>query len=780
MNRIAVMIVGSGGREHALAWKLAQSPRVRQIYIAPGNAGTAVYGTNLPIGVEEIDRLALWAREKKIGLTVVGPEVPLALGIVDTFQTAGLPIFGPTQAAAQLEASKAFAKQFMQEVGIPTAVFTTHTTYDEALKALHKTPTDHGVVIKASGLAAGKGVMVCDTQQEAEAALRDIMQARAFGAAGNEVIIEERLSGPEVSVLGFCDGKTAVPLSPARDHKRAYDNDEGPNTGGMGVYAPPPDVDAALVAEIMRTVINPAVQGMAQRGTPYVGVLYAGIMLTASGPKVLEFNCRFGDPETQVILPLLDGDLAEIMLACINGTLQPEMVRVKPGAAAAVVMAAPGYPGSYPKGLPITGLNAVPQDVLVFHAGTKISSNQVVTSGGRVLTVTALGEDLATAVSRAYAGVQAIHFEGAHYRKDIGREAGEQGSKGENVLSSAPPPRRSSAYAKAGVDIAAGQKAAELMKTAVHATFGSEVLSGVGSFGGLFNISKLKGVDEPVLVASTDGVGTKTMVAAQMGRWDTIGQDIVNHCLNDILVQGAVPLFFLDYVASSRLDPQQIATVVGGAAKACRTAGCALLGGETAEMPGVYQSGELDLVGTIVGVVDKAKIIDGARIQAGDVILGLPSSGLHTNGYTLARSVLSNLNWREPHAELGQSVGAALLAVHRSYLREVQALWAAGVDVRGLAHITGGGLVDNPPRIFPGGLGAVLRRGSWPEPPIFGLIQRLGDIDHEEMAHVFNLGLGMLVMVPPGDVAQARQAVPEGVVVGEMVAGIRGVKINVV
>lgn len=332
-----------------------------------------------------------------------------------------------------------------------------------------------------------------------------------------------------------------------------------------------------------------------------------------------------------------------------------------------------------------------------------------------------------------------------------------------------------SAYAQAGVDIAAGQRATQLMKTAVHATFGPEVLSGVGSFGGLFAISRLKEMEEPVLVASTDGVGTKTMVAAQMGRWDSIGQDIVNHCLNDILVQGATPLFFMDYVASSRLDPQQIATVVGGAAQACRAAGCALLGGETAEMPGVYQPGELDLVGTIVGVVERGKLIDGSRIQAGDVILGLPSSGLHTNGYTLARSVLSNLDWREPHPELGQSVGTALLAVHRPYLREVQALWAAGVDVRGLAHITGGGLLDNPPRIFPEGLGASLWRGRWPEPPIFGLIQRLGNIADAEMYHVFNMGLGMLVIVPPEDVTKAQQVVPETAVVGEMVAGARGV-----
>ena len=414
-----ILIVGSGGREHALAWKLAQSPLAEEIFIAPGNAGTGLIGTNVPIAVEDVAGLVAFAREKGIGLTAVGPEIPLALGLVDAFQAAGLTVFGPTQAAAQLETSKAFAKAFMQEVGIPTAVSATFTDYQQAANYLPDGP----VVVKASGLAAGKGVIVCDNRAEAEAALRQIMLDREFGPAGDEVIIEERLSGPEVSLLAFCDGQTAVPLPPARDHKRAYDGDLGPNTGGMGVYAPPPDVDAALVDHIMRTVIQPAVDGMARRGAPYVGVLYAGIMLTAVGPKVLEFNCRFGDPETQALLPLLDGDLAEILLACAAGRLTPEMVRVHSGACATVVMAAPGYPGTYPKGLPITGLEAVPEEVVVFHAGTHHADGQIVTSGGRVLCVSALGADLATAVSRAYAGVAAIHFDGAHYRTDIGREA---------------------------------------------------------------------------------------------------------------------------------------------------------------------------------------------------------------------------------------------------------------------------------------------------------------------------------------------------------------------
>ncbi len=337
-----------------------------------------------------------------------------------------------------------------------------------------------------------------------------------------------------------------------------------------------------------------------------------------------------------------------------------------------------------------------------------------------------------------------------------------------------------SSYRDAGVDIAAGQKATELMKAAVQATYGAEVLAGMGAFGGLFAADALKAMIAPVLVASTDGVGTKTMVAARMGVWDSIGRDLVNHCINDILVQGARPLFFLDYVASAKLHPEQIAAVVGGCAAACQDAGCALLGGETAEMPGVYQPGEIDLVGTIIGMVERAAIIDGGRIQPDDVILSLPSTGLHTNGYSLARQALADLDWAQPQAVLGGgTVGAALLAVHRCYLPEVDMLRAAGVDIRGLAHITGGGVIDNLPRILPEGCGAVIEMGSWSVPPIFNLIQKQGNIPSEEMFHAFNMGLGMLVILPPGQVAAAQQALGGvGDVVGGVVSGRAGVEIR--
>jgi phosphoribosylformylglycinamidine cyclo-ligase len=334
-------------------------------------------------------------------------------------------------------------------------------------------------------------------------------------------------------------------------------------------------------------------------------------------------------------------------------------------------------------------------------------------------------------------------------------------------------------YARAGVDIDAKMRAISLMTAAIKATYTPEVLSDTTNFGGLYNASRLKDMAKPVLVASTDGVGTKTKVASTLGRWDTIGQDIVNHCVNDILVQGARPLFFLDYVASSRLESEQIATIVGGAAKACQEAGCALIAGETAEMPGVYEPGELDLVGTIVGVVDGEHLLDGRRIRAGDVILGLPSTGLHTNGYSLARTLLKDLDWTRLHPDLGCTPGDALLAVHRSYLKPVQQLWDAQVDIRGLAHITGGGFVDNVPRILPPGVDAVIRRGSWPELPIFGLLRRLGAVDDSEMVRVFNMGLGMLAVIPADQAALAQQTLPgDAYLAGEIVAGQRQVIIR--
>jgi phosphoribosylamine--glycine ligase len=399
---------------------------VAQVYVAPGNAGTewseAVHraaAINVAIQAEDSAGLLNFARENGIDLTVIGPEVPLAQGIVDAFQAAGLRVFGPTQAAAQLEASKAFSKAFMREHGIPTAEYGTFTDYEEAADFV--TSFGRPVVVKADGLAAGKGVIVCNNADEALDALKRVMLDREFGAAGGQAIVEERLVGADVSALAFSDGKTVALMPFARDHKRVFDGDEGPNTGGMGAYAPVADLPDNFAGTVLKEVLQPTIDGMAAAGTPYVGVLYAGLMLTPNGIRVLEFNCRFGDPETQVILPLLESDLAEVLLACGAGNLGEHLPQWAKGACATVVLASPGYPGSYPKSLPISGLEPLENETVVFHAGTAKHGEQVVTAGGRVLSVSGRGETLADALKRAYVGAAQIHFEGAHYRRDIGR-----------------------------------------------------------------------------------------------------------------------------------------------------------------------------------------------------------------------------------------------------------------------------------------------------------------------------------------------------------------------
>ncbi len=420
-----VLIVGSGGREHALAWRLAQSKRVTQLYVAPGNGGTAAL--NVPVSAEDIAGLRAFAESQGIDLTVVGPEVPLAAGIVDAFQAAGLRIFGPSRAAAQLEASKAFAKEIMRACGVPTAAFAAFEDLEEALGYIHSAPfaSSPGCVIKADGLAAGKGVFVCADRLEAEQALLRILAAREFGESGNRVIIEERMQGPELSVLAFCDGINVALMPPARDHKRVGEGDTGPNTGGMGAFAPAPGFSAEFLAGVRATVLQPIVDGMRARGTPYVGVLYAGLMLTPDGVRVLEYNCRFGDPETQVILPLLESDLLDVFDACIDGKLAQTPIRWSDGSAATVVLAAPGYPGRYPKGAAIHGLGALPAGVQAFHAGTSAQDDVIVTAGGRVLNITATGPDLEAALDAAYRGVSSVSFEGMHYRRDIGRTRSE-------------------------------------------------------------------------------------------------------------------------------------------------------------------------------------------------------------------------------------------------------------------------------------------------------------------------------------------------------------------
>ncbi len=417
-----VLLVGGGGREHALAWKIAQSPRVSRLYAAPGNPGIAAHATCVDIATDDADALVGFAAAESIDLTVVGPEVPLVAGLADRFTAKGLLVFGPRAAAAAIEGSKAFAKALMARHGVPTARF---ETFDDAQSARRYCRTlGAPVVVKADGLAAGKGVLVCRTLAEADAAVAQCMEQRAFGAAGATVVVEELLRGEEASFFALVSGEHVVPFAAAQDHKTVFDGDAGPNTGGMGAYTPVAAMDAAMQTRIMRTIVEPTVRALAREAEPYFGVLYAGLMLTAEGPKVIEFNCRFGDPECQPIMACADGDLVPALLAVARGERPPAMESTRQ-AAVCVTLASGGYPGAYARGIPITGVEAAASmpGVLVFHSGTARRDGVLVTDGGRVLGVTAVAADVPSAIQAAYAGVARIRFDGMHFRTDIGRRA---------------------------------------------------------------------------------------------------------------------------------------------------------------------------------------------------------------------------------------------------------------------------------------------------------------------------------------------------------------------
>jgi phosphoribosylamine--glycine ligase len=421
-------VIGGGGREHALAWKLSRERPVTEVIAAPGNPGSALVGRTIDVELADPHAIAALAERTRVDLTVVGPELPLSHGVADAFAARGLPIVGPTQAAAQLESSKAFAKAFMSRHGIPTARYRTCQTSAEAYSTIASGEMGFPLVVKADGLAAGKGVIIAADAAAANAAVRSMMEERSFGAAGACVVLEECLMGPEVSFFALSDGRNAQPLGSAQDHKRAFDDDRGPNTGGMGAFAPSALVDEAMQARIMREVVTPVIAGLEAEGTPYRGFLYAGLMLTCAGPKVIEFNVRFGDPEAQVVIPMIEGDLAPRLASAANGSLDPAPVMFGREKHVGVVVASQGYPASGPIGLPIRGLDAAAaiEGVLVFHSGTRAAPPPgagVVTAGGRVLTVVGRGDTYEEAIDRAYEGVSAIRFDGMHYRKDIGRKA---------------------------------------------------------------------------------------------------------------------------------------------------------------------------------------------------------------------------------------------------------------------------------------------------------------------------------------------------------------------
>lgn len=742
-----ILVLGSGGREDAIAWALEWGSRAREdeVTVAPGNAGSS---RRLALDILDPQAVVDACARMSTDLVIVGPETVLEAGVTDALRSAGVSVFGPSRDAARLETSKAWCRAFAARHGIPGPAWECFEGPTAAADArAWAARLGRPVVVKADGLRGGKGVVLPADEDELDAAIG--------AAAPGPFLLEERMEGEEVSLLVFTDGTAVRAMPPARDHKRIGEADTGPNTGGMGVYAPsrlcPPETSERIINEI----VLPTVDGMRAEGTPYVGVLYAGVMLTAEGPRLVEFNCRFGDPEAQALLPLLRTDLRDVVTACVDGSLASLDVEWSGDTACTVVLAAGGYPASPRTGAAIHGLeNAVATDgVRVFHAGTSNGGDACTVAGGRVLAVTGVAGDLHMARSRAYEAVSRVGFEGMQFRRDIGwREIA----------------RTTGGYAASGVDIDEGNRAVALMKKRVEATHTPDVLGGLGAFGGSILAGRLKEMDEPVLVASTDGVGTKVMLAAETGRYSSVGHDIVNHCVNDILVQRAFPMFFLDYVASSRISAAQVAEVVTGMADACAMNGCVLLGGETAEMPGVYSEGHFDVAGTMVGFAERSRLLPRGDIGVGDVLIGVASSGLHTNGYSLARRVFAGLPLDVVPDGLGTTLADALLAPHRSYLPVLRDVLATDM-VKGLVHVTGGGFQENIPRVLPDGCAARVDRGSWPLPPLFALLASASGLDDCELHRTFNMGIGMIVVVAPDAAGAVRSMIDEPTwVIGEV------------
>jgi len=745
---VKVLLIGSGGREHAIAWKLAQSSQVEMVYVAPGNGGTQKSEKlfNVPISAapSSFEGLGRFAQGNHVDLVVVGPEQPLVDGITEYFKKIGIPCFGPSSKAAQIEASKSFSKDFMKRHNIPTADYKIFREFSEALQYV-ETSEPSRLVIKAAGLAAGKGVILPESLQQAKDTVRDIMVNKEFGPAGDDLVIEERLVGPELSVFAFSDGYTVTPLPPAQDHKRVGEGDTGPNTGGMGAFCPSPLSNDNLLKEIKTRVLQPTIDGMRREGKPFVGLLYAGILLDhVKGVQVLEYNCRFGDPETQAVLLLLETDLYDIMQSCVEGHLDSIEIKTKKNVHAAnVVVASGGYPGAYQKEKTIQGLENVPENVTVFHAGTVLDAHgAVVTAGGRVLNVSATGASLQEALDTVYSALPGISFEGSFYRKDIGRTSAAVQKKGVT-------------YKDAGVDIDSGNNLVDLIKPITKETKRLGCDAVIGGFGGLFDLKPL-GYKDPILVSGTDGVGTKLIIAQTMGIHDTIGIDLVAMSVNDVLAHGAEPLFFLDYFATGKLDVNAAAQVVRGIGEGCKQSNCALIGGETAEMPGLYAPGEYDLAGFAVAVVERDQMLPRA-VGAGDVMIGLTSSGIHSNGYSLVRHIATKVcsltyNDEAPFAP-GKKLGEVLLTPTKIYVKPVLAAIKAHSGVKAVAHITGGGFTDNIPRVFnKADVTGHVTLGSWPFPPLFRWLKEAGNISDEEILRTFNCGVGLVMVVTSSEV----------------------------
>jgi len=695
------------------------------------------------LNLSDNNEVAKWCLENQISLVVVGPEAPLAEGLSDVLQSNNISCFGPSKSAAQIESSKSFAKAFMDEYDIPTAKWMAFDNVTDACKHI-ETANYNALVIKADGLAAGKGVVVADDKEQAINSVKMMIENKKFGDAGNVVVVEEKLTGEEISVLCFSDGTTVASFPPAQDYKRLNADLDAPNTGGMGSYCPVKRIPSHTCRFIEENILQKTISGLKERGYPFVGILYAGLMITDEGPKVLEFNCRFGDPETQVLLPMLKSNLYDVMMACVTGDLKSNMPDFhKDMSAVTVVLASGGYPGSYKKGIPINGLEDFKNldGIKVFHAGTSEKDGTIVTSGGRVLGATGFGKTIAEARNKAYRAAYGISFDGMYFRKDI--------------AGSMPAIKRSVSYFSSGVDIDTGLSLVEAFRPLAGATARVGCNPDLGGFGGVFDL-KACGYKDALLVSGTDGVGTKLKVAQESGIHNTVGIDLVAMSVNDILAQGAEPLYFLDYFASGKLSPGIVKHVITGIAQGCALSRCALIGGETAEMPGMYQGGEYDLAGFAVGAVERNRLLPKVDdIVPGDSIIGIASSGVHSNGFSLVRCIveLSHTKYSDrcPFSNDEQTFGEELLTPTKIYVKSVLPLLKKG-KVKACAHITGGGLIDNLPRVLPRSASAHLDATKWTIPPIFKWLAKHGNVEAKEMLRTFNCGVGFVLITSSKDV----------------------------
>uniref|UniRef100_A0A914Z9N9 Trifunctional purine biosynthetic protein adenosine-3 n=1 Tax=Panagrolaimus superbus TaxID=310955 RepID=A0A914Z9N9_9BILA len=721
-----VLIIGCGGREHALAWKFSQSPSISKVFTSPQNATEYSCGNEIA-NLDDIEIIKNFCQKYSIKLVVIGPEKQICDGWTEALSE-DTKVFAPSQKASQIEASKSFAKDFMKTQEIPTAEYKTFSYITDAAEYIQNSNFST-FVIKEDGLCAGKGVYIMNTKEEAQKKLYSLNVS-----SDTPIIIEEFLEGFEISALCFSDGKNIQLMPFSQDHKRAFEGDRGENTGGMGAIAPL--FLAESTEKKVKEILQKTIDALQEQGAEYKGVLYAGLMITKDGPKVLEYNCRFGDPETQVLLRLLNSDFYQICMACCDGTLDKFEIEWSNKCAIGFVVASNGYPGSFIKGADITDIPVDTDDTVTFYAGIKKSENGILkNSGGRVLCVTSIGKSFYDAKTKALEGVEKIKFSEKFYRRDIGRF----------VMSK----RNPLSYESAGVNITEGNDLIDSIKFACKETLipGTDQ---IGGFGALIDLNKA-GFTDPLLVLGMDGVGTKLEVASEIKNFSSLGYDLVGMCVNDVLCHGAAPLAFLDYYVTGKLKKEEAAEVICGIAKACKEAGAALVGGETAEMPGVYGPNQWDLAGCCIGAKEREwpAIPEYDNIRIDDIIIGITSNGLHSNGFSLVRKIFKEncIAYDKPTPwNANQTFGDELLKPTKIYIKPLLQL-VTSHQIKALAHITGGGLTENVPRILPKTLSAEIDCKNLHILDIFKWLQKAGDIQAKEMFRTFNCGVGMVAVV---------------------------------